>query len=121
MERKEFYKQLKSFLKELVIVFPEDDEDLQIVTTSLNLAIIDDNNDRIIKKFYGAISCLETQLFNRDIDLFNKISWDNQSYEYSLFVKINTQWSSFSENNKNIIWDYIILLYQFSKKIVTLK
>jgi len=114
MERKEFYKQLKSFLKNLVIVFPEDDDDLQIVTTSLNLAIIDDCNDRIIKKFHGAVCILESELFNKDISLFTKIYWDQNSYEYSLFVKINSQWSSFSENNKNIIWEYIILLYRLS-------
>ena len=40
MERKTFYKTLKSFLKELVIVFPENDEELILLTTSLNLKII---------------------------------------------------------------------------------
>ena len=44
---KNFYKNLKFFLKDLIIVFPEDDEAIQMVTTSINLAIIDDDENAI--------------------------------------------------------------------------
>jgi len=121
MERKEFYKQLKSFLKELVIVFPEDDEDLQIVTTSLNLAIVDDDNYDIIKKFHKALFPLEREVFNRDIYVFDCINWEKSSYEYRLFIKLKQQWSSFTENNKHVIWEYIVLLYTLSQKSLTLR
>ena len=50
-----FYKNLKLFLKDLIIVFPEDDEALQIISTTINLAIIEDTDNSIIKKFYTRI------------------------------------------------------------------
>jgi len=40
---KNFYKNLKLFLKDLVVLFPEDDECIQMITTGINLAIIDDD------------------------------------------------------------------------------
>ena len=114
-ETKEFYKQLKTFLKELVIVFPEDDEDLLTITTSINLAIIDDDTHQIIRKFYNAMYPLESLIFNRDKNIFKEITWEHSSYEYHLFNKLQKNWVTFTENNKTVIWDYITVLYKLSK------
>lgn len=118
MERKEFYKQLKSFLKELIVVFPEDDDDLQIVTTSINLAIIDDDTNQIIVKFYNALLPVKQLISNRDKNIFEEISWDFSSYEYKLFTKLKTNWETFTENNKKVIWDYIQILYLLSEQFI---
>ena len=118
MERKEFYKQLKSFLKELVVVFPEDDDDLQIVTTSINLAIIDDDTNQIIVKFYNALLPVQQLISDRDKNIFEKISWDFSSYEHKLFTKLKTQWENFTDNNKKVIWDYIQILYLLSEQFI---
>ena len=67
---KQFYKNLKQFLKDLIIVFPEDDEPLQILSTTMNLAIIDDENHKIIKKFYNSLLPLEDKIYTRDISNF---------------------------------------------------
>ena len=115
MERKQFYKTLKSFLKELVIVFPDEDEDIQIVTTTLNLAIIDDTG-KIIEKFHKALLPLENELLNCDISLFDKIVWERSTLEYRLFYRIKSRWDTFSENNKTVIWEYITLLYRVSRE-----
>ena len=115
MERKEFYKQLKSFLKELVVVFPEDDDDLLTITTSINLAIIDDDSNEIIKSFYNALQPAEKEIYNRDVSIFNILQWDKSSYEYNLFNKLNERWNTFTENNKIVIWEYISFLYTLSK------
>ena len=115
---KEFYKQLKAFLKELVIVFPEDDDELQLVTTSINLAIIDEND--LITKFYNSLSHLEDKIFHRNRVFINDIQWDSSRYEYQLFSKLNEQWETFSEVNQNVIWDYIHVLFALSKQF-TLK
>jgi len=111
---KEFYKQLKAFLKELVIVFPEDDDELQLVTTSINLAIIDEND--LITKFYNSLSHLEDKIFLRNRVFINDIHWDSSRYEYQLFSKLNEQWETFSEVNQNVIWDYIHVLFALSKQ-----
>jgi hypothetical protein len=118
---KQFYKNLKQFLKELIIVFPEDDEKLQILSTTINLAIIDDDDHKIIKKFYTSLSPLEENIYKRDISIFSsEISkyWPETSYEYRLFYKIQENWETFTEHNKSILWDYIIVLYTLSKKIL---
>ena len=116
-----FYKNLKLFLKDLVIVFPEEDEAIQIVTTTMNLAIIDDENNKIIKKFYTALSPLEEQIDNRDISIMNSDlakNWKQNSYEYQLFFKISENWHTFSDHNKSILWDYIQLLFKLSKNLI---
>jgi hypothetical protein len=120
MQRKEFYKQLKSFLKELVVVFPENDDELQTIATSINLAIVDDDVNDIIIEFYRSLNPHQQEISNRDIVLFDKIKWDTKSYEYSLFVKLKTNWNTFTENNKNVIWEYINILYMLSKSFVAL-
>jgi len=111
MERKLFYNNLKSFLKELIIVFPENDDELQILSTSINLAIIDDDGDEIIDKFDEILSPLHKEIQQRDNSFFKKVNWDPSSNEYALYQKIRDQWKTFSENNKTVIWDYISLLY----------
>lgn len=117
-ERKEFYKHLKAFLRELVVVFPEDDDDLKTITMSINLAIIDDDSDEIIKRFYNSLQPLEREIKNRDTGLFNKIVWGQHTYEYRLFTKLKNNWNNFSENNKGVVWDYLNVLYTISLNII---
>jgi len=114
---KEFYKQLKSFLKELIIVFPEDDEQLQLVATSINLAIIDDDNYSIISSFYNALLPVQSKIDKRDRTFISGIQWKLDSYEYKLFCKLNDQWEHFSDNNQEVIWQYINLLFKLSSNI----
>lgn len=118
---KNFYKNLKLFLKDLIVVFPEDDEALQILSTSINLAIIDDDDHKIIKKFYNSLSPLEQEINKRNISFFSSSlseNWDHNTHEYRLFSKINANWDTFSEHNKNILWDYIQCLFTLSKNII---
>ena len=121
MRDKIFYKNLKLFLKDLIVVFPEDDEALQILSTSINLAIIDDDDHKIIKKFYNCLSPLEQEINKRDILIFSSSlseNWDHGTHEHRLFSKINANWDTFSDHNKNILWDYIQCLFTLSKNII---
>ena len=118
---KQFYKNLKLFLKDLILVFPEDDESLQVISTTINLAILDDDDNTIIKKFYTSLHPLESQIYKRDILVFStNITkyWPEDSYEYRLFSKIQQNWDTFSEHNKNILWEYINVLYLLSKNVI---
>ena len=116
-ERKEFYKQLKSFLRELVVVFPESDDDLLTITTSINLAIIDDDCNELIHKFYKALLPVHDEIYTRSTVIFDKINWEKTTYEYQLFQKLKNRWSTFTENDKKVIWDYIHVLYGLSELI----
>jgi hypothetical protein len=116
-----FYKNLKLFLKDLIVVFPEDDEALQILSTSINLAIIDDDDHKIIKKFYNCLSPFEQEINQRNILFFSSSlseNWNHDAPEYRLFSKINANWDTFSDHNKNILWDYIQCLFTLSKTII---
>ena len=117
-----FYKNLKLFLKDLVIVFPEDDEALQIISTTINLAIIEDTDKSIIKKFYNSLLPIESQIYSKDKLIFSTDIakyWPQSSYEYRLFSKIQQNFDSFSEHNQNILWDYIIVLFKLAKSIIS--
>ncbi len=118
---KNFYKNLKLFLKDLVVLFPEDDESIQMVTTGINLAIVDDDDNKIIREFYNSLSPLETHIINQDNSIFQTNPadyWDISSYEYKLFLKINSNWDTFSEHNQGMLWQYIQYLYILSKNIL---
>ena len=119
---KSFYKTLKQFLKDLIIVFPEDDETLQIVSTTINLAIIEDEDNSIIQKFYNSLNVFEQKIYNKDVSFFSSDIvkyWPENSYESQLFSKIQQNWETFSPHNQTVIWDYINVLYTLSKKILT--
>jgi hypothetical protein len=118
MDEKEFYKNLKLFLKELIVVFPEDDDDLYTIITSVNIAILEDSENKIIKKFYNAMSPLEHRINTRNILIFEEIRWEPSSYEYHLFYRLKNQWNLFTDINKSIIWDYIQVLYGLSKRSI---
>ena len=117
-----FYKNLKLFLKDLIVVFPDDDETIQIISTSINLAIIDDDDSqKIIKKFYNSLLPLENKIIAQDVSIFSMdptTYWPSSSYECRLFTKINDNWESFTDHNKNILWEYIQLLFVLSKNII---
>ena len=117
-ERKEFYRQLKSFLRELVVVFPESDDDLLTITTSINLAIIDDDCNELIYKFYNSLQPVNDEIHNRNTLIFDKINWEKTTYEYQLFEKLKNRWSTFTQNDKTVIWDYIQVLYGLSTLVV---
>ena len=117
---KNFYKNLKLFLKDLIVIFPEDDEAIQMISTGINLAIVDDEKNKIIYEFYKALSPLETHIIHQDNSIFQMDPsqfWSTSSYEYRLFLKINANWDLFSEHNKNKLWEYIQYLYMLSKNI----
>ena len=118
---KQFYKNLKLFLKDLIVVFPEDDESLQVISTTINLAILDDDQNKIIQKFYTSLQPLEDYIYQRDIVVFSNLitnHWPENSYEYRLFFKIQENWHTFTEHNKNILWEYINVLYILSKNVI---
>ena len=107
-----FYKNLKSFLKDLIAVFPEDEEIL-IITSSINIFSMDDDL-HLINKFYTSLSPLESLINNRDNSFFLMEHSFNKSI-LKLFNKLNFCWVQLSETNQKIVWDYIQVIYNLSK------
>jgi len=116
----EFYKNLKLFLKDLVVLFPDEDENIQTITTGINLAIVDDEDLQIIRKFYNALSPLQSFIATRDNAIFNNCGqyWEPGSYEQRLFIRINENWVLFTPSEHDTLWKYIEYLYKLSKIII---
>jgi hypothetical protein len=114
---KHFYLNLKSFLKELNGTFPEDDE-LKMITSSITIYSMDDDENTLIKKFYTRLHPLESLIQNHDNMFFaidHSVYWKKSSYEYALFTKLTGYWSQLNETNRKVVWDYIHLIYNLSK------
>ena len=116
-----FYQNLKCFLKDLNSVF-SDDEDIKIITSSINIYSMDDDENKIIKMFYKSLLPLEKIIKNRDNNFFymdHSNYWNKTSYQYQLFNKLNFYWEHLDEINKKIVWDYLIVIYNLSKDFCT--
>ena len=115
----QFYKNLKEFLKELIAVFPEDDS-IKVISSSINLSIMDDDNYSLISMFYKSLNPLEEYIINRDEMFFNIEPgdfWKKGTQQFRLFTKLNECFIQLSGGNKKIIWDYLTVIYGLSKKI----
>jgi hypothetical protein len=113
-----FYKHLKEFMKDLISVFPEDRE-IKIISSSINIASMDDEEYELIYGFYNALKSLDEYIINRNDDLFIQdpsLYWPDGSNQYQLFSKLNIYWESLNDTNRKIVWDYIQVIYSISKQ-----
>jgi|APCry1669189369_1035219.scaffolds.fasta_scaffold197019_1 hypothetical protein len=111
-----FYKTLKAFLKEIISVFPEDDS-LKVISTSLSLAM-KENNNKIIKTFKESFLPQGDLIDQRNEKLFEiETSCYKNKYQRELFDKLKNYYFVLSENNKTVIWDYVQNIYNICKEI----
>lgn len=116
--RDTFYRELKAFLKDLIKVFP-DDRDMKVISSTLNIAMMDDPNDKIVKGFYKTLLPQEDLIDRRDPAFFyevNGASFGNDTAA-SLFNKLHLYWESLNEANRKVVWDYIQVLFLVAKTI----
>lgn len=114
-DREIFHRELKAFMKDLIKVFP-DDREIKLVSSSMNIAMMDDPEDDVIKKFYASFSPCEKLIQERDETLFNGQVINS---DVELFSKIGDYWAKLDVFNKEVVWKYTTLLYMLSKKILT--
>jgi hypothetical protein len=112
--RDAFHSELKSFLKNLCATF-EDDRELLMITSSLHFALMDDPENKVIAQLKEAIDPFCVMVENRDPLFFYQAH--NHGTEYKLFSKLHIYWEQMSPADKNIVWDYLQLLYKLSKKL----
>lgn len=111
-----FHKHLKSFMKDLILVFPED-RDIRVISSSLSIAMMDDPDNAIICGFYDKTKPNENLILSRDDAFFyNKPVEDNTVHgQFQLFNKLNIYWETLNNDNKNKVWEYFQLLYCLAK------
>ena len=114
-----FYKHLKEFMKDLIMVIP-DDREIKVISSSINIASMDDEDYKLIYTFRDSLLPLDVMIINRDDNLFNvdfSKYWENDTQQYKLFSKLNSYWITMNEVNRKIIWDYLQLIYSLSKQM----
>jgi hypothetical protein len=118
-----FYKELKAFLKALITVFPQDRE-IKMISSSLNIAMMDDPDAQIIKTYYklvhpyaNLIDGRDPLFFTQDPQNFFQNSKDVNPHQYNIFAKLNMYWSELTAENQGIVWEYVDVLYTLAKGV----
>ena len=112
--REKFHKEIRAFLKDLIKVFPED-RNVKLASSTLTISLMDDPDDKVIRDFYKALSPCEALIFSKDELLF----YDNNiKSDVLIFSEIEKYWQLLNADNKEVVWNYITLLYVLSKKFL---
>jgi len=112
-----FHKELKAFMKDLIKVFPEDRE-IKMLSSSLNIAMMDDPEDSVITKFYHSFAPCEGYIDIKDESMFyNKVI---QS-DLELLSQLGNYWGRLNSENKETVWNYVKVLYYLSKSFLVQK
>lgn len=109
--RQTFQRELKALLKDLVKVFPNDKE-IKMLSSTINIAMLDDPDDRIIQRFFSTTKAHEEKIEQRNPAFFDDCRDDGDS---SLLSQLNAYWSHLSPDNQSTVWDYIQVLFCLSK------
>ena len=113
-----FYKHIKEFMKDLIKVFP-DDREIKVISSTINIASMDDEENELISAFKDALTPLDTYIVKRDDLLFKQepsVYCKINSNQYQLFSKLHIYWDSLNETNRKIVWDYIQVIYGIVKQ-----
>lgn len=115
--RDTFAKELKAFLKELIVVFP-DDRDIKMISSTLNIAMMDipeDPSKDVVHRLYSALAPYDDLIQLRDPQFF--VRAQQYDADVPLFSKLSYYWDNLADDNRRCVWDYIHVLYHLAKKI----
>ena len=123
-----FNEKFEEFLKDLIICFP-DDKDFKMFKHSFNLLKMVDKKQSIkFFKVYGPkykehIDNKSEQFFlehefKEEIEHVQHLNSEtNQDITYQLMIKLKSYWKNLNNENKEVIWKYLQLLYKLDEKI----
>lgn len=113
--RQKFHKEIKAFLKDLIKVFPED-RNVKIASSTLMISLMDDIEDKVIRDFYKALSPCEAFITAKNEILFHD---NNIKSDVMIFTELEKYWNLLCSENKEIVWNYITVLYFLAKKYLS--
>lgn len=112
--RDTFHKELKAFMKNLVGVFP-DDREMKMFSSTLNIAVMDDPEDDVLRVFYQSLLPFEEMIDKRDPAFFVETQKIPIVEDVQLFSKLGSYWDCLHEDNRKTVWDYLQVLFLLSK------
>jgi hypothetical protein len=113
-----FNNKMSEFIKDLINVFPED-KDFKLFKNSFDLLKIN-KEDQPCKVFSSVIKNFKDQILIKDEDFFLKRDYTDVievDVTTSLIDKLKNYWVAL-ENDKDIVWNYLILLIKISDKCI---
>jgi hypothetical protein len=120
----QFNTELKGFLKNLILVFP-DDRDIKKISSALNIAMMDDPEGEIAGNFLSMMNPYSNLILERNDTLFSQ---DPENllqhcgaiinhYQTDLIKKLHIYWEVLNEENKEIVWEHMQNLYNLASQI----
>jgi hypothetical protein len=115
-----FNNKMTEFIKDLINVFPED-KDFKLFKNSFDLLKLN-KEDQPCKVFSSVIQKFKDQILNKDENFFLKRDYNDvmevdPDVTTSLIDKLKNYWIELG-NDKEIIWNYLILLIKISDKCI---
>lgn len=109
-----FHREIRAFLKELMKVFPNE-RDIKLLSSSLTISLMDDPENTVVSKFYHSFCSCESYIETQDERMF----YDSViRSDLELLQKLSQYWEQLDTENKQVVWDYLKVLYQLSKSIL---
>ena len=117
-----FNEKFLEFIKDLIETFPND-KDFKLCKQSFSLLqMVDERKPSEMFRAYALK--YQERIMMKDESFFLKHDFKeeldtNQDANFSLelLVKLKTCWSTLLEENKNVIWSYLQILYKINDKI----
>lgn len=114
------------FFNDLINTFP-DDKDFKMFKQSFNLVkLVDDKQPLKYFRVYGPKYKTSVETKNEEFFLSHdfkeeieeaKNETKNSNISNQLMIKLKEYWKNLNEDNKEIIWKYLMLLYKINDKI----
>ena len=114
-----FSQQIEKFCVDIRKILPSDDVEADLILTGLR-TMLHLNPDMIARFIYDNISPpYESMLLKKDERfLTGELSSKMGGGPFAdLHYKIESRWSTMTETNKNIIWDYFKIIVMLTKKL----
>ena len=107
--REQFDKTVDALLENIDLIVGEDRSKLVSYKLMLNVAKMTGLH---IDYFYNAISPYKTQILERDEKFFTEKATNDTSLSES--IGLIDHWNKLNDKNKDIIWEYVTILYVYS-------
>jgi hypothetical protein len=112
-----YFNTLQSFFEDMMRAFPND-ADIPAYKVSVNM-LQRTNPMMVVTSMLETIAPYEKMIETRDVDFFLKHTYpDTDSTFEPIIEKIKGMWTTLSESNQKVIWDYITALVGLAKKCV---
>jgi len=117
-----FNSKLEEFLKDLIVSYPDDKDFVMFKQSFSMLKIVDSTKPVFLFKMYT--TKYMDQITNRDEKFFldhdfqdELSSTDDKDFSSEMLSKLKSYWNTMSDENKDIIWNYLNLLCKIILKI----